>query len=480
MYMKRISKYLPWIIITVGIILRLCLFLTNRSLYIDEADLIGNITHRSFIGLTRPLDNEQHAPIGFLWFEKVALNSLGDSEYAFRLYALLMGITSLFLFYKVAHQLLSHRATLIALSLFTFSHGLIYYSSEAKQYMGDVAITLLLLCLTILPKRINKVSAAFIGALALWFSHASTFIICSISISRWKKLLWAFPVWIASFTLEYFIILRYSIGHPDEGQYWITTFAPFPPRSFADLQWTYNSFIQYLSLVWISPHYILLICFLFLMGLGIYSMWQKNRTKTIALALPFLLTSIASGLHAYPLVERLLLFLAPSVFLLVAHGADIVLSLSKKFGQAAILTATVLVLTILLYHPIVNATTNLLHPPVIEEIKPVLSFYKANRQNQDMLYVSSGAQSTFRYYAPKFGLSNDAVVYGGYVRGHADEVIMEITKLKEKSRVWVLFSHMNSASRNDIQKIIDHLSQTQKLITSYQSTGAAIYLYTMW
>lgn len=206
-------------------------------------------------------------------------------------------------------------------------------------------------------------------------------------------------------------------------------------------------------------------------------MWQKNRTKTIALALLFLLTYIASGLHAYPLVERLLLFLAPFVFLLVAHGADIVLSLSKRFGQAALLTATTLVLTILLYHPIVNATTNLFHPPAIEEIKPVLTFYKANRRGQNILYVSSGAQSAFRYYAPKFGLDNDTVVYGGYVRGHANEIIREITLMKKSSRIWVLFSHMNSASGMDIKIIIDSLTQTKKLILSRQSVGSAVYLF---
>lgn len=477
MYMKRISNYLPWIIITVGIILRLSLFLANRSLYIDEADLIGNITHRSYIGLTKPLDEEQHAPLGFLWFEKVALNTLGDSEFTFRLYALLMSIASLFLFYKVAHQLLSHMATLIALALFTFSGGLIYYSSEAKQYMGDVAITLLLLYLTILPKRINQLSAAFIGALVLWFSHASTFIVCSIGISRWKKLLWAFPVWIASFSLEYFIILRYSINDPDLEQLWITSFAPFPPRSISDLQMTGSIFLRYLRFIWVFPHTLFLILSVFLTMLGIITFWRKNSTFTIMLILPFLLVYIASGYHAYPLAERLLLFLVPSVFLLVAHGTDVILISAKKIGHVAFLTTATVLLSILLFHPIVNATTKLIHPPVIEEIKPVLSFYKANRQNQDMLYVSSGAQSAFRYYAPKFGLDNDAVIYGGYVRGHADKIIQEITNLKSNPRVWILFSHMNSASRSDIQKIIDYFSRTQKLVISYRDVGAAVYLF---
>lgn len=477
MYMKRITNYFPWTIITVGIILRLSLFMVNRSLYIDEADLIGNITHRTFMGLTKPLDEKQNAPIGFLWFEKAALISFGDSEYTFRLYALLMGIASLFLFYKVSHKLLSHRAALIALSLFTFSHGLIRYSSEAKQYMGDVAISLLLLYLTVLPKRISELSAAFIGALVFWFSHASTFIVCSIGISRWKKLLWAIPIWIASFSLEYFIILRYSINDSDLGPLWISFFAPFPPRSISDLQKTGDIFLRYLSYIFFFPHTLFLIFSVLLMILGIITFWGKNRTATMTLILPFLLVYIASGYHAYPLAERLLLFLAPLIFLLVAYGADVVLSLSQKIGQAARLTVVTLLLTILLYRPIINATTNLFHPPVIEEIKPVLSFYKTHRDDQDILYVSSGAQSAFRYYEPKFGLDRDHIVYGGYVRNHADEIINEITSLEKNSRVWVLFSHMNSASRKDIQLIIDRLIQTKKMILFRQSVGAAVYLF---
>lgn len=467
----------PWILITIGIVLRLSLFIANRSLYIDEADLIGNITHRSFVGLTQPLDDEQHAPLGFLWFEKAALLVLGDSEYTFRFYALLMGIASIVLFYTASRRLISHSAALIALSLFTFSPGLIRYSSEAKQYMGDVTFTLLLLYLFSRSKHVYQVYAVLIGALVPWFSHASIFILCSIAFTKWKKILFALPVWIGSILLEYFLILRFSIARPDSGHYWYKTFAPFPPRSIADIQWTVNAFVRYFKFIWPSPISIYLIVFVLLMIVGIVSLLKKNRPQAIILTIPFILVYVASGFHAYPLVERLLLFLAPFVFLLVAHGADVVLSLSKKFGQAAFLTGATLLLTILLYHPIASATTNLLNPPTTEEIKTVLSFYTANRRPGDVLYVSSGAQSAFRYYAPKFDLSNDTVVYGGYVRGHGEQIIREITSLGKNPRIWVLFSHMNSASAKDIDIITQYLTSTMKLIDFRQSVGAAIYLF---
>src|ERR1700730_13625855 len=104
--------------ITLGALLRLALYLRNRSLWYDEALLALNILHRPFAGLFGTLDYHQGAPVGFLLLEKLATKIGGGSEFALRFMPLLFGIGAWLLFSKVAGGSLSRRAVPLAVLLF--------------------------------------------------------------------------------------------------------------------------------------------------------------------------------------------------------------------------------------------------------------------------------------------------------------------------------------------------------------------------
>ncbi len=55
------SKRLPWMIIFLGVALRLAQYLANRSLWLDESYIALNIVQRSFSQLLQPLDFNQAA-----------------------------------------------------------------------------------------------------------------------------------------------------------------------------------------------------------------------------------------------------------------------------------------------------------------------------------------------------------------------------------------------------------------------------------
>src|SRR5512143_3859115 len=86
-------------LILVGVMLRLRQYLTDRSLWVDEAMLALNIVNRSFAELFKPLDYNQGAPIGFLLVEKSLDSIIGRNELVLRLFPLLAGLCSLWLFY---------------------------------------------------------------------------------------------------------------------------------------------------------------------------------------------------------------------------------------------------------------------------------------------------------------------------------------------------------------------------------------------
>ena len=96
-----LKKFLPWIIILLGAVLRISPYLSNRSFWNDEAMISLNIINRSFQQLFNALDYNQGAPIGFLIVEKLLIKVFGESEYVFRLFPLICGILSLIIFYKL-------------------------------------------------------------------------------------------------------------------------------------------------------------------------------------------------------------------------------------------------------------------------------------------------------------------------------------------------------------------------------------------
>ena len=113
------SNKLPWIIISIGIVLRLVQYIANHSLWLDESYLALNIVNKSFLELLKPLDYHQVVPFGFLTIEKLLVQSFGNNEYILRMFPFICGIISLFLFYRVAKHTIKKEALII-----------LYYSKE--------------------------------------------------------------------------------------------------------------------------------------------------------------------------------------------------------------------------------------------------------------------------------------------------------------------------------------------------------------
>ncbi|MFI5196411.1 MAG: hypothetical protein ACHQD8_04915, partial [Chitinophagales bacterium] len=133
-YAKLLKIFIA-IILLWGIAIRIIFFLQNRDLIIDEANIARNLYERGFAQLALPLSYEQYAPPVFLWIEKLLVLLFGYSEYALRLYPLLAGIASLFLFTLVIREIASLRSAWFPLFLMVVSYTFIRYSSEVKQYI---------------------------------------------------------------------------------------------------------------------------------------------------------------------------------------------------------------------------------------------------------------------------------------------------------------------------------------------------------
>ncbi len=172
----------------IGFFLRIYFYIINRSLGLDEAGLALNIINRSYLGLLKPLDFSQGAPIGFLLLQKTIISFLGSSDYTLRLTPLLAGLASIPLMYLVSKKYGGRLSAFISLGLFVLSPRLIYYSSDMKQYSTDVLTTLAMLliapkCLEGKANSQEFVVLGIAGSLSIWISHPSLFVVASIFLT---------------------------------------------------------------------------------------------------------------------------------------------------------------------------------------------------------------------------------------------------------------------------------------------------------
>ena len=108
---ERGDPFARWVAVflAVGIAVRLLRYLLRFPLWGDESLLAVNLIDRDFVALMHPLDGHQVAPLLFLWTELAAVKMLGYSEWSLRLFPLVAGVASLFLFHRLARNLLRGR-----------------------------------------------------------------------------------------------------------------------------------------------------------------------------------------------------------------------------------------------------------------------------------------------------------------------------------------------------------------------------------
>ena len=138
------GSLIAFLFIGYGIYLRIAQYAFNRSLWLDEAMLIYNVSGRDFIGLLQMLDYDQVAPFGFLWLTKVLVIFLGKSEFVLRLFPLIAGILSLLFYYYLARKYSSYQLIMVGVTMFALSYPLLRYSTEFKPYSSDVLFALIL------------------------------------------------------------------------------------------------------------------------------------------------------------------------------------------------------------------------------------------------------------------------------------------------------------------------------------------------
>lgn len=478
-------------LLLLGAVLRLRQYLTGRSLWADEAMLALNIVNRGFGGMFQPLDYDQGAPIGFLLVEKFFNSVLGKHEFALRLFPLLVGLASLWLFYVLLRQVTGRAGLLTALPLFVFNPRLIYYSSEVKQYIADVAVTILLLLVAAplfrrSPQKKDFVRLVLTGLIALWFSHPALFVLAGIGLalviiylqrrdhSSLRLTTGMGILWLLEIVLLYVLILNDLSQNAYMREYWQGAFLPMPPWS--DMGWFIRAIDQNIGVQFGIRYAVFLVFALMLAGwIGLF---LENRGFAITVACILLVTLIASALQLYPVFERMTLFLIPLGSILLGKAVDAAYEWLQQYRFAGTVAAWLLA-GFLLYGPVVTSLQSFAEPKYFEHIRPTVEHLRDSWRNGDALFVSNGALPAFRYYAPIYSLEN--ILYESGRREdyrNPQNILRQLDSLDGQPRAWILFSHVYEKDGfNERDFVLNYLDQTGEKKREFRVPGTSVFLY---
>ncbi|RYD54857.1 MAG: hypothetical protein EOP56_17975 [Sphingobacteriales bacterium] len=482
----KVTELLPVFIIVAGIILRIVVYLQNRCLIIDEANIARNIYERGYTALAMPLNYEQYAPPIFLWMLKACTQFFGYSEYVFRLVPFFSASVSLLLLYDLLKHFI--RRSSMWHVLFLMASGAIYirYATEVKQYSTDMMVALVLIRLAIgriMPagRQAGFIAKwAFGGSLAIWLSMPSVFVLVAVAgyyaydIVRSKRyedlrsLILICAIWAAQFLIYYCIILKPQI-HSDYLQNWHQGyFLNLLPLTAAN--WENNWIVGIRVLENAGGHWALSVIFhLLMMGIGAAWLLKKDTAKAILILTPIVLVYIAAAMHQYTLIPRVMLFSMPLMLVLIAKGIDTIL----RRGILLLNFAVVIVSVICIVN--FNRFDLYTHKMENEEMTLSMDYLQQNHINASQLYVHDIAAPAYIYYTNIHPQKEKHTSLAGATIMKWDT---DYSALSASAGDTSAFLHSYVSNPDQYNALMDRMNERHQLQSRFDSLNTHVMIYT--
>lgn len=486
-----LNRGLCWTLLAFAAALRIIRFAHDHGLWLDEAYLALNLIHRSFAQLTVELDYEQYAPIGFLFIMKSFVVALGRSDYVFRFFPFLASLASVYLYFVLSKRLLRSSAIPLAIGLFAISYPLLIYSAEAKPYGVDATVSLTVTLVGVMyganprPTPLQVAELALVGALAVWLSFPAAFVLAGIGISLGVGYLWrrdwasagllgvVAVVWLASFGLQASMIrgsTQPQLPNSDlRGlrDFYSQDFVPWPPYPGAVVKWM-THFFPNLTGVFTSEIAAGVGVFAFLMGC--VALGTTRRRELALLTVPLIVALLVSAARLYPMGDRFMLFIGPSLLLVIAAGFDEVRARVGVQGRLV----WILLLVVFLFQPSLRAVKQSVRLEHYGDARPAVARLDDRVRDGDMIYLYWTGVPLYRLYS-KVPHPDENVLVGRRSERWAAHA-KDLERLIGEPRVWVLFS-FNAHHSPAGQTVRDELDRRGLLLDAYESDETALYLY---
>ncbi len=407
-------------LIALGVIVRAKHYMTNCSLWTDEAWVAVSVSSRSFWQILQGVDifpDLPKPPLGFLLLAKGAIMTLGDHEYALRLFSFISGAGALFVFDRLVRVFKDKALTVITLGFFALCPSLIYFSAELKQYSLDLlcGLVLYLVFSDTLGFKLGMrkvILLGFLGCWAMWMSNAAVFILAAFGITfslfalwekRWScflRSLLIYGCWMASFWFLYKNFLSNMASNTTLFQTWPGAMLEVSLFSKEAIVWMKNIFLAMFSDP-LSFSFPVMAFVLFWIGFFSFVRLKKQGIAFLFLS-TILITFLAAMVQKYPFRGRLLLFLFPGVLLLVVQG---VLAIARGSRKEFSLGFMILFCLLLFAGPLTQTLRGFLKDYCREDNREAMSFIREHVRRGDFVLLNSAAQFPFWYYGGQRGLA---------------------------------------------------------------------------
>ena len=427
----------------------------------------------------------QSTPPFYLLTVWAAAKVLGGQEWALRSLSCAFGVGTLLIFWLLVRRLATRPVALLALAAVAFSPIMVYYSKELKQYSGDAFFAVLVFYLAERLRasggRRGWPALALAGVVGLGFSHPLIFSLPAVGLILWLSLPAARGrlallggLWVLAFGGLLLPVLPPGAG----------------PGAGGLLGPGLSGFFRLLAVLPLAGERPVPLFLVFLRrvgaglgsapaaGRGLRPVARRGRAGSWSTwGGPILLAFGAAALHRYPFMahyggNRLMLFSAPLLYLLVAAGAGLVFSwlwqgrrkwLAAASGRGPLLVSEPLLLPRENLHPLMNR----------EEISPLVARLERERQPRDWVYVYYFAKWPFRLLLPRLRPKRRAPLYRQILRGDGSEAE---PPGRDPARLWLIASHIPDLK--DMREFAAKLLGPEWRETAcYQSEGAVLFCF---
>jgi len=440
--------------VAIGAALRIFQYASDTSLWYDELSIVRNLVHRSAASLaTEPLRYDQVAPVGFMLTEKGISRVLGESDLAFRILLLPVGLAALVMFLFLARRLLDGGAVPFAVAMFAIGAPFIRYSAEVKSYGIDIAAVVAMTLVTLRLReadstRAGCVAAGLAGAGLVWFSQPAILTLAGLGgslLAAWlferdaptaRALRVTVPIWaaacVASAAVAFRMVTPATRAYMDTFWRLRQGFPPWPIEKPGDLLWPWDRVTlmfadnRVLAYPWPALYAALVIA-----GLAVLA--RRNRAGALILIGPLAVVVLAAVAEILPFHSRLSLSTLPAFVLAVAAAAEWI-----RRGLARRSTALGAAVMLALFTGPALALVRLPPPLFVEDHKTVLAFLRDHRQPGDAVFVFPYELQAVERYAAEYGLLPGDYEVGGCSSEDRRLLLRDVDRYRGQPRVWLI------------------------------------------
>ena len=392
------SGVLPWIVVTAAAAVLRALYLSSKSLTLDEGFSVF-LARTSFAEFTHRIAHSELNMALYYGLLRLWVH-LGASVFWMRLLSVAFGVATVPVIYFIGLRLFNRRTAIVAALLMVLHPAHVALSQDARSYslvVLLVSVSSLLFLRTIEdPSRLNWAGYAVVTALALYAHFFAALVILAQAISLVvAKVEW--PVWRALLKAAFVTAV---LAAP------IAVFLLNLPR--LELAWVpgldRRQMLNVLYFLTLSKFRGVTYLVLWASAIGASVSQSSSRTPRWPcwfvlswLLVPVAVTVVASTVRPL-LVERFLAICIPASVLLAAAGFDSLLARSR-------LIAAVVLMLLVLYSAR-SLRFFYTHPDINDDWRSATAHILAHAQARDEVVVLPAyARFTFDYYLDRLGAS---------------------------------------------------------------------------